>query len=153
MRRRAFKIYLDNRSEQEDFVTIHTYDAAAAEDDQSIGGSSWELDGDDFAYAIISDKPGLVAELEADGYEVDETDYYERDEGEFKELWDGLEKKYSRRTKKATDAAWREINQLKKIISRAYEKSQEVEDKAYDPEYDVIDGIEEIATILHEGLD
>ena len=84
-------IFLDNTGDQEEgFVTIHANEPGAgiwAEDyDGSIMGSNWEADGPDFAYAIIMDEPGLVEKLQAEGYNVDDSQYYEMDESEWAEL-------------------------------------------------------------------
>lgn len=84
-------IFLDNTGGQEEgFVTIHANEPGAgvwAKDvDGSIMGSNWEADGPDFAYAIIVDEPGLVEKLEAEGYNVDDSQYYEMDESEWAEL-------------------------------------------------------------------
>lgn len=42
---------------------------------QSVGDSNWECDGDDFAYAVVSDSATLVAELEDEDYIVDDSEY------------------------------------------------------------------------------
>lgn len=57
-------------------VTVHVEGpgaAAAAKNDQSIMGSSWETDGDDFAYTSITNEDDLPAKLEAEGYKVDDS--------------------------------------------------------------------------------
>lgn len=70
------KISLDNLDHEDGMVTVFCVDREAAIHDQSIEGSRWEAPGDlDVAYAIICDRPGLVEALEADGYEVDVTEY------------------------------------------------------------------------------
>lgn len=80
------RIRLDNQDKEDGSVLVIAEDAAEAEHDQSIDGSSWEIDGD-FAYTYIQDRPGLVAALEADGYAVDASEYYENSEEEFAEMW------------------------------------------------------------------
>lgn len=83
-------VFLDNTGGQEDgFVTVHVNEPGAgewADDDGSINGSNWEADSSDFAHAVIGDEPGLVSKLEAEGYNVDDSDYYEMDESEWSEL-------------------------------------------------------------------
>lgn len=70
------KIALDNMDKDDGTVTVYCEDRQAAIDDQSIEGSMWEAPGDlDVAYACICDRPGLVEALEADGYEVDTSEY------------------------------------------------------------------------------
>lgn len=70
------KIALDNMDKDDGTVTVYCDDQQAAIDDQSIEGSMWEAPGDlDVAYAVICDRPGLVEALEADGYEVDTSEY------------------------------------------------------------------------------
>jgi len=94
MKRNAFKIYLDNMDHDDGFVTVHTFDIEEAVYEFSIMDTMWEAPSDmDIAYAIIMDKPGLVEELKADGYEVDDSNYYEMDESE----WEEIRKKYSSR--------------------------------------------------------
>jgi hypothetical protein len=71
-------IYLDNLDYDDGMVTVHISGpgaAAWAKHDQSIQGSMWETDGDDFAYSIIMDSPTLVEELTKDGYNVDDSEY------------------------------------------------------------------------------
>ena len=53
---------------------------AWALDDQTIDGSSWEVAGPGFAYAILSDRPGLEASLESEGYDLDAGEYCEGDD-------------------------------------------------------------------------
>ena len=45
------------------------------QNEQSVLGSMWEHDGD-LAYAYIMDEPGLVEKLRAEGYDVDDSEYY-----------------------------------------------------------------------------
>lgn len=79
------KIKLDNMDKEDGSVLVIAEDADEAREDQSIEGSHWECDGD-FAYAIISDRPGLVAALEKEGYEVDTDEFYEHSDDEFREM-------------------------------------------------------------------
>lgn len=69
-----------SNTEDEDMpsVLVIADDAQDARNDQTIRGSNWEFDGD-FAYAIISDEPDLIAKLEADGYNVEAGEYYPMD--------------------------------------------------------------------------
>ena len=77
----TMEIRLDNLSRDHQLggtalITMRgPYAAAKAERDQSIAGSHWETDDDDFAYAIVVDHPDLVDELENDGYDVNTDDY------------------------------------------------------------------------------
>jgi hypothetical protein len=74
------KISLDNLDHDDGMVTVYCDDKQAAIDDQSIDGSLWEAPGDlDVAYAVILDRPGLITELRADGYEVNIQNYVEPD--------------------------------------------------------------------------
>lgn len=51
-------------------------DREAALFDQSIRGTHWEGPSDiQGAYAVIMNEPDLVAKLEKDGYEVDDSEY------------------------------------------------------------------------------
>jgi len=72
----AMKISLKNQEQEQGHVTAYCADPAAALHDQSIGDAQWEAPGDlDVAYAVLTDRPGLVEELEDEGYEVDTSDY------------------------------------------------------------------------------
>lgn len=75
-----FRIKLENSDGDENGVLITTHDAEAARDDQSIEGSHWEFDGDDFAYAIIDNRDNLDEDLEEQGYEVDAGEWSPPDE-------------------------------------------------------------------------
>jgi hypothetical protein len=79
-------IKLDNLDKTDGSVSVYCHDVIGAKDDQSIDGSRWEACGSDLAYAIITDRPGLVAALEAEGYEVDDSEYCEPDAEEFARL-------------------------------------------------------------------
>ena len=69
-----FTVYLDNLDDREGAVMAEVHGQGAlrwAKEDQSIAGASWEgADGDDFAYAMPTDHPGLVEELEKEGYRL-----------------------------------------------------------------------------------
>ena len=74
------KIKLDNLDHTDGMVTVYCADRQAALDDQTIEGSLWEAPSDlNVAYAIITDRPGLITVLRSDGYEVDICDYVEPD--------------------------------------------------------------------------
>jgi hypothetical protein len=75
------KIKLDNLGSDDDTVMVTCSGPGALrwakEEDQSIAGSMWEgADGADGAYAIISDHPDLLEQLEKDGYDDIDTDEY-----------------------------------------------------------------------------
>ena len=76
---KKFVLVLDNLDQEEEgtvVITVNGRGAAAwAKDDQSVAGSHWETDGPDFAYAMPLDHPGLVEELESEGYELDLDNY------------------------------------------------------------------------------
>jgi hypothetical protein len=76
---RPMRIALDNQGsdyEQDGMVLVTCEDKAVAEDDRYIDGSTWECPRDmDSAYTSLVDRPTLVAELEAEGYEVDTSCY------------------------------------------------------------------------------
>jgi len=74
------KIKLDDmdRDDGSVLVTMACRDAGRiVKDRQSIQGSLWEAarEDPDFAYAVISDAPDLVSQLESEGYDV-KTDEY-----------------------------------------------------------------------------
>jgi hypothetical protein len=74
------KIALDNLDHDDGMVTVYCSNQKAAIEDQTIDGCRWEAPGDlDVAYAVLCDRPGLITELRAEGYEVDITDYVEPD--------------------------------------------------------------------------
>ncbi len=50
------------------------------EGDPYIDGTSWECDGGDFAYAQIIARPGLAADLEEEGFFLDQSNYAEDEE-------------------------------------------------------------------------
>ena len=50
------------------------------EGDPYIDGTSWECDGDDFAYAQLIARPGLAADLEEEGFMLDQSNYAEDEE-------------------------------------------------------------------------
>lgn len=76
---KRFTVKLDNLDDRDGCVMATVSGLGAltwAKDDQTIGGASWEgADGDDFAYAMPLDHPGLVEELEGEGYELDLSEY------------------------------------------------------------------------------
>jgi hypothetical protein len=69
-----FTVYLDNLDDREGCVMCEVHGQGAlrwAKGDQTIAGCRWEgADRDDFAYAMPMDHPGLVAELEKEGYRL-----------------------------------------------------------------------------------
>jgi hypothetical protein len=72
----APKIKLDNMDRDDGSVLVTCEDSDVAEEHHSIAGSNWEAPSDmTGAYAIISDSPDLVAELEKEGYDVDSSEY------------------------------------------------------------------------------
>lgn len=73
----VFVVVLDNQGEA-DMVTATVVGPGAgtwAKDDQTIDGSRWETEGPNWAYAILLDRPGLVASLEREGYILDDAAY------------------------------------------------------------------------------
>ena len=71
-------ISLSTSDDDDGMVTVCCGNQERATEDQSIEGSNWECPGDmDVAYASICDRVGLVAALEAQGYEVDDSEYSE----------------------------------------------------------------------------
>jgi len=60
-----------------------------AKEDQTIAGERWEsADGDDFAYAMPADHPGLVAELEKEGYTLNLDEYSPPEQSDGSPQWD-----------------------------------------------------------------
>jgi hypothetical protein len=51
-----------------------------AEATQSIEGAKWECTDEGYCYAIIPDRPGLKADLEAEGWTVRDEEYWEPEE-------------------------------------------------------------------------
>jgi hypothetical protein len=74
-----FTVYLDNLEDRDGCVMATVSGPGAlkwAKEDQTIAGERWEsADGDDFAYAMPADHPGLVAELEKEGYTLNLDEY------------------------------------------------------------------------------
>lgn len=68
------KIKLDNM-DGDDFQVMVVGDWLDAKEDQTIAGSRWEHAGENFAYAMISNVPGLLESLEAEGYEIDDGEF------------------------------------------------------------------------------
>jgi hypothetical protein len=70
------KIKLDNMDRDDWTVLITCENQKDAKDDQSVAGAAWEAPGDmDIAYTIAGDHPTLLTELEAEGYDVDSSEY------------------------------------------------------------------------------
>lgn len=83
----------NNQGENKDGTAfIWTNDTSAAKNDQSIMGSNWEFDGDDFAYASVSDRITLLQDLQKYGYIVKEDEYYTW--GSVEELQENLSDEY-----------------------------------------------------------
>lgn len=74
-----FVVHLDNLEDRDGCVMATVSGPGAlqwAKEDQTIAGERWEsADGDDFAYALPTDHPGLVAELEKEGYTLNLDEY------------------------------------------------------------------------------
>jgi len=74
-----FTVHLDNLEGRDGCVMATVSGPGAlkwAKDDQTIAGERWEsADGDDFAYAMPVDHPGLVADLEKEGYTLNLDNY------------------------------------------------------------------------------
>lgn len=86
------KIRIANEGHCDGMVTVECDDVEAAIHDQSIEGTHWEAPRDlDIAYAVIMDRPGLLASLRAEGYEVDDEWYVEPTAEEFAALAAQLE--------------------------------------------------------------
>lgn len=79
------KIKLDNREHTDDADVLVFASWRDVQHEKWILGSHWEHD-NDFAYAIISDEPGLVKKLRVDGYKVDATDYTPHTVAELEEI-------------------------------------------------------------------
>lgn len=75
----VFVVHLDNLEDRDGCVLATVSGPGAykwATDDQSIGGSRWEMgENDAFAYAMPGDHAGLVAELENEGYTLNLDEY------------------------------------------------------------------------------
>ena len=72
------RIRISSSDDDDGSVLVECDDQEACRNDQSIEGSRWETPRDmDIGYASILDRKGLVAHLQAEGYEVDDSDYSE----------------------------------------------------------------------------
>jgi len=79
------KIMVQN-SDQLGMALVTTRDREGAKHDQSIMGSAWEAPHDmDCAYACVPDREGLVQALEAEGYDVEHSQYYPFDPRDYQE--------------------------------------------------------------------
>jgi hypothetical protein len=81
---------LENSDDDPTTINLHAYYDHAkvwADWDQTIDGSSWECDGSDFIYNILYWRPGLIDELKAEGYSLDQSVYCEPTEEEAREYW------------------------------------------------------------------
>lgn len=73
-------ITLSQSDDDDGMVTVYCDSQAQARLDQAIDGSRWECPRDmDVAYASVTDRPTLVEELKAEGYEVDDSEYSQPD--------------------------------------------------------------------------
>lgn len=74
--KKRMHITLSQSDSDDGYVTVYCDDKKACRDDQSIEGSNWETPRDmDGGYAIIQDRPSLVADLTRKGYDVDDSEY------------------------------------------------------------------------------
>lgn len=81
------RISLSLSDDDDGSVTVYCEDQEQAKHDQSIAGSCWEYPKDmNVAYASILARPGLVAELTREGYDVDDSEYSDPD-GEDLAYW------------------------------------------------------------------
>lgn len=71
-------ISLDNLGRTDGNVLIICEDQDVKELQQSVGGSNWEAPNDmNIAYAVVTDAPGLVKDLESEGYQLDTSEYWQ----------------------------------------------------------------------------
>lgn len=115
-------IMVENSDDDSDgpMVIITTHDTKGAEWDQTIMGDTWEIDGvDEFAYAIVPDQPGLVEKLRADGYEVDDSNYYPFDPEEYEEDEMGIPRfKHSSAWRRNKVAAKKKLAARRKVAAK-----------------------------------
>lgn len=76
---KRFTVNLDNQGEALTATVSGPGAAEWAKFQQSIAGSHWEADSDGFAYAMPEDHPGILAEIEAEGYVVNDDAYAPED--------------------------------------------------------------------------
>lgn len=75
------KIKLTNHEDDDGQVLVTCEDVGAAADDGYIDGSTWETPRDmNEAYTFLTNRPTIVAELTAEGYDVDASEYSPPDE-------------------------------------------------------------------------
>jgi len=83
--RHEFTVKLFNGEEEGDrvkvpvaMVAIDASDVAQwAREMGTIAGVQWETDGSDFAFAILSNAPGLIDRLRSEGYKIDASEFTE----------------------------------------------------------------------------
>jgi hypothetical protein len=78
---------LENSDDDPTFVNVYVNAAYAriwAGNEQTTQGSTWECDGDTFAYNSWAWHPEMLDELLADGYELDLSEYSEPDEDDIR---------------------------------------------------------------------
>lgn len=78
------EIVISVSGDDDGMVVLYCSDKEAARDDQSVLGSHWEMPGDmTDAYACVSDRTDLVTALEADGWDVDASEWSAPDAQDF----------------------------------------------------------------------
>jgi len=71
---KTLKIKIDN-TDGSDFLALLTGSWLEAAVEITVEGARWEHAGDDFAYAVINNTPGLLDRLKAGGYEIDDGEF------------------------------------------------------------------------------
>lgn len=73
------EITISTNDDDDGFITLYCNDSEAARDAQSVLDTNWEFN-DDQAYCSVTDCPDLIERLEAEGYEVDDSEWSAPDE-------------------------------------------------------------------------
>ncbi len=76
------QIKLHASDSDDGFVLVTCDGGDAAREDQSIDGARWECDGADFASTSLLNRPSLVDDLKAEGYDVDDSEYSPPDQAD-----------------------------------------------------------------------
>lgn len=78
------EIRISTNDDDDGMVTLYCDDVEAARDAQSVLGSRWLISDGSLAYASVCKQPDLVAALEADGYDVDSSEWCPPDDQDFR---------------------------------------------------------------------
>ena len=123
------EIRISTNDDDDGHVTLYCDDVEAARDHQSVLGSSWEISDDTLAYASVMEQTDLVAVLEAEGYEVDSSEWSAPDDQDFA-YWSAKQE----RENGATPEKLREIFGWQSLADVAACRRVQDADRPRDPE-------------------